>query len=535
MQHVTTRPPKSLNEMYDMVEPWLGDPKAAEAMRQGVDAHIADLRAKGAGKTTVDPELEAMIAFRAKLDGRKGPHQAALDGPVPGMATVESKAEELFAAGRERTPQQRKALDTAMPADLRSEVPIVENPSLHSHTVQVVYDNGRVRMEVGPKAEPGHVSQHVETARQLLRYRGVVGAVRTVVDQVGTILRLTPGYGTQGFESRLEVQKLTRIISELERMQAAVDERAARLSGDPSLATKSTESEAIGREITALRQQLAEHQKQVNNFDPGKGKVAALAAVQDFPHLTAQLNNIEAHVLAAGRPDLATVIDTVAHRQAHQQRIEGFAEWARAMGNRDQQQVIDGVAELQDAIRLSDSIASDPTRFVKIGQDVGGRKTFDNSIEVRGAPGTPSTPEVKVEVEKARGDVIGSKSFRGGINHGASKMGPQPQTAFPSYRREATVQVRWPPPGPVTVGTLELHFQPDGSYKAYQPGTSPPVVRVEGDLMIDLLRDVRTNKDYIPQVQWLDAINIVDESGAVVFRLENDHRTTKTPNWTRVQ
>jgi hypothetical protein len=537
MHGVTDRPPKNGKEMFDIVAPMLKDPKAAEALRQGVDAHIAELRAKGAGQKGPDPDLEAMIAFRGRLDGVKV-DKAALDAPLPGMSTKESKAEEYFAAGKPRTKAERAALDGALPADMRGQVPIVENPTLHAHTVEVVYDNGRVRMEVGPKAEASHVAQHVETARQLLRYRGVVGAVRRVIDQINTILRLMPGYGTRGFEARLEVQKLTRIISELERMQADVDDRASRLSGDPSLAKTSAEGQAIGRELDALRKQLAEHQKAVNSFDRGSGRVAALAAVADFPTVATQLNAIEAHVIAAGRPELATVIDDVAHRQAHQGRIEGFEQWARAMGNRDQQQVLDGVAELQDAIRLSDQVGNDSTRFVRIAQDVGGRKTFDNSIELRGAQGAPSTPQVKVEVEMARGEIAGSRHFMHGINHAGSKMGPQvpaPGTPFPPFRREGTVQVTWPPPKPPIVNTLEVHYKADGTYEAIQPNTSPPVVRREGDLMKELINDLTSNRSYIPQVQWLDAINIIDQNGNVVFRLENAHRSTGTPAWTRAK
>jgi hypothetical protein len=135
-------------------------------------------------------------------------------------------------------------------------------------------DDGGVRVEVGPQADPIHLRRHAETVRQLRRYEGVIGRLRQLLSRVRQLLAGHPAYGTAGFEARLEVQKLNRIIADLQAQQRAVEARADRLTGDQRTDLRQ-ESESIGLEIATLENQLARHEANVDSYAAGRGFVAA--------------------------------------------------------------------------------------------------------------------------------------------------------------------------------------------------------------------------------------------------------------------
>lgn len=185
------------------------------------------------------------------------------------------------AAGEERPTgagglPRRTDLEEAL-GDLKGKVQVVEHPTLEG--TQVRYVGGEVVVEIGAKtaAKKGAaaVAHHVATARELLRYSGTFGSIRRLVSKVFGMLRFTPGYGTQGFESRLEVRKLRSIIGELEGLMARIDAHAADLS--KRKVDAETAKKEISEEIKKLEQQLAEHEALVNSYSPGRGFVAARA------------------------------------------------------------------------------------------------------------------------------------------------------------------------------------------------------------------------------------------------------------------
>lgn len=185
-----------------------------------------------------------------------------------------------------RSQVEIDALNASLPPDLSGHVPIIENPSLSGHTVRVYYEDGILRMEVGPTALPSHVSSHIQTARVLIRYQGVVGMIRRLSDRIMSWLRIQPGYGDTGFEARLEVQKLREILLNLEARQADIDARARRLNQDGNLADTRAEANAIDREIVSLREQIAQHEAEVNSYTQGRGYVAAEDTTSDTIHQT---------------------------------------------------------------------------------------------------------------------------------------------------------------------------------------------------------------------------------------------------------
>jgi Domain of unknown function (DUF4157) len=272
--HVSKRP-NTAGELAATCKPLMDHPQSRQALLEGVTNRIAEIEGQGPNAKEGNAEYDSLVAFRDMLHNR--PSKAKADTALAGREAKSSEAMDLFAAGKVRTDKERAALQAALPPDLIGKVPIIEDPTLTGNTVHVAYDNGRLRIEVGPLAEPKDIRSHVETARKFQKYEGVIGLVRQLIDRAKTALRITPGYGTKGFEAREEVQKLTRIIDDLEKTKAQIDARGDSLSSDPARAKNQAESDAIGSELANLREQLERHQKDIDSYEPGRGFVAAEA------------------------------------------------------------------------------------------------------------------------------------------------------------------------------------------------------------------------------------------------------------------
>ena len=177
-----------------------------------------------------DPEMPGKsLAESATIPG-------ALEGRLPNGQLVyfvpEATMTAEFSGVPLRTMQQRAALYDAVPPDLRTSIAIVEQ----------------------------------------------IGSLRRLFSRLGTLLRITPGQGTQGFEARLEIPKLRAIQADLQARLAAIEARADRLSQQPSLAPSAAERDAITAEIESIQKQIDEHTANIGSYAPGRGFVAAYAA-----------------------------------------------------------------------------------------------------------------------------------------------------------------------------------------------------------------------------------------------------------------
>ncbi|ACY15355.1 eCIS core domain-containing protein [Haliangium ochraceum] len=172
-----------------------------------------------------------------------------------------------------RTAQEQAALRAELPAELRGDVAIVESDAVAGAGVRVVYQDGALRIEVGPEAQPRHVRYHVGTTRNLLKYQGPLGQIRRLLDAILSKLHLTPGYGTRGFEARQEVKKLLEIQAELHGLRARLDGRVRALEGEgpPSR----LDARQIDRELAEIQEQLEYHRDFIDSYEPGRGFVAA--------------------------------------------------------------------------------------------------------------------------------------------------------------------------------------------------------------------------------------------------------------------
>lgn len=174
------------------------------------------------------------------------------------------------------------------------EIPVLRNPDLPGNTTKVRYDNGQVRIEAGPHATPADIAAHQETARLLQKYEGPTGQIRQLKDRVQQALTQTPGYGTQGFESKLEVQKLKNILGGLEAAQKRIDDSIAGMSGKPTAATVA-ERAALQRDIANVEFQIDFHAKRLDSLAPGTGSVAmhgTPTATPDWPDVGKSVNTV---------------------------------------------------------------------------------------------------------------------------------------------------------------------------------------------------------------------------------------------------
>ncbi len=176
---------------------------------------------------------------------------------------------------------------------------IVRNPELAGNTTHVRYDEGGVRIEAGPTATDADIAAHLETARILQRYDGPLGQLRQLQGRVKQAITGTPGHGTQGFESRLEVKKLRAILGELQTAQAKLDDGIRGVTGKARPAT-AAERASLEREISNVETQLRDHAARVDSLAPGRGVVAkeGLPDVEAQPHELGQ--KLEEFVAALG-------------------------------------------------------------------------------------------------------------------------------------------------------------------------------------------------------------------------------------------
>lgn len=200
------------------------------------------------------------------------------NGLMPGLAQVGNRALRDGTIGTVFGAGTSAGMDGVMQGASRltrpKDVPVVPNAALTGDTVRVRYGDGRVQVEAGPLATQAQIQAHMETARALQKYEGPMGQLRQLKDRAREALTGTPGYGTQGFESQLEVKKLKTLIGELEGLQQQLDTKLQKL-GNGAEVPSAAQRESIEREVAGLRSQLEVHERLVNSLEPGRGYVAA--------------------------------------------------------------------------------------------------------------------------------------------------------------------------------------------------------------------------------------------------------------------
>ncbi|WP_460492063.1 hypothetical protein [Dactylosporangium cerinum] len=186
-----------------------------------------------------------------------------------------------------KLPVPAPELKAGLPPGL--DVDVLRDAGLTGDTVRVHYTLDRfglvadVHILAGPLAGAEQVGKHAETAQLMLRYKGVSGLMRVLLDRVTGLLdpkAAPPPVGSRAWEAMLEVRKLPAIIEYRMRTLA-----------------ESTDPEAVGRAVTDLaylEAQLDLHRSTLDRWDleRGVGYVAAEGSHHDdavkagYPPLT---------------------------------------------------------------------------------------------------------------------------------------------------------------------------------------------------------------------------------------------------------
>ncbi len=166
--------------------------------------------------------------------------QAPTIEPLPPVAS------ERPSRSRKLVSDERAAqLRTGMPQELHA-LPIYEVESLRGKDAQVRYRVGEVGLEVGPEASARQANYHAAAAQHLLKYQGPLGYARRLVDKVLTVFYLIPGYGTAGFEARIEVRKLRAIEADILRLRSEIESGVAVLENGKALTDSELAIELAG-------------------------------------------------------------------------------------------------------------------------------------------------------------------------------------------------------------------------------------------------------------------------------------------------
>jgi len=171
------------------------------------------------------------------------------------------------------TPTPRELIET-LPKDLQVEIPISLDPTLNDNTVKVHYKEkngliGEIEIVAGKKATANDIKLHTRTVRIMQSYAGLLGRARRLYRDILSWFDIPspPGPGTLGFEARLEVEKLPRIIQDRLNTIEKLQNSGADLSA----------LDALEKEIKDFSAQLKTYEETVAqmNKNPGVGFVAA--------------------------------------------------------------------------------------------------------------------------------------------------------------------------------------------------------------------------------------------------------------------
>lgn len=267
--------PTGARETADALAPILKDPATRKALIDGANEKIAELEAAEKLSGQPSPELQGWRAFRHQIDGvdRRGDPMPFTEVPLTGISGPGKTPSDTAFAEQARSVRSTKALHEGL-GDLTGKVAIVENPDPSlGRTVRVHYDDGKVRLEVGPEAGKVDVQRHYETAKILYSYQRPLGRLKLLIEKASNWLTGHPLYGTTAFEARLEVRKLRAMIDEMNGEKTSIEARAARIGADPT--KLAVEVKELDARIEDLDAQLKYHETQVNNVTQGRGWVAA--------------------------------------------------------------------------------------------------------------------------------------------------------------------------------------------------------------------------------------------------------------------
>ncbi|MFE2960949.1 hypothetical protein [Nocardia tengchongensis] len=221
-----------------------------------------------------------------------------------------------------------------------------------------------------------------------------------------------------------------------------------------------------------------------------------------------------------GRPDLAQKFIDLVNREVNGGNVGGLEDWMAETVPRVRagaaDQVLDKAAELTELDRLSREIGHDPQLSARFNPGVSSGKSFDILIE-RTTNRVPAV-ERRVEVERMKNLPVAASGLNGPALHGADKAVTPTPGRIPTA--ETTVVIPTPPKGGYTLplgGGNERRFDANGlDYEIVDPNGN---VKSSGSFLADLARSFDKNQQMHPNLPNLDAVNIVDDKGNLLGRI----------------
>lgn len=232
----------------------------------------------GNAMLSIGIQAGAHLASRARLVAiREGVDTAAAGADNPNLVRPAAPvvAPPNPGAGRPRGRTEAPShLTRAVPSDVARTTPLDVDARLRGNTVRVEYRlgaNGRVdpnsiRIVASPHATAADIALHVETARTLQAYAGLLGAVHDGIERLRGITgsRTSPEQGSAAWEAQLELAKLNGILRD----------RLRRVSGVTVDEARAVE---LASDLQNIADQLAQAQRILAGYDPAnpRGFIAA--------------------------------------------------------------------------------------------------------------------------------------------------------------------------------------------------------------------------------------------------------------------
>ena len=273
---ITTSRPTTASGLLNTLGEIARDPAAQKAMLTHIEAELSRLGKAGQHGS---PEYKILEAMQVEVGGaaRRGPPpDPAVKAKLNEILRPTSRADDIarvIGAAPPRTADERAELQAAIPADLRDRVKIVENPMLSGKTTFVKPTPGEVQIHVGPGARPADITSHIPTAREQLRVTGPLQRVQNLIARVTGRKQQV----TRGREAELELDKLDRMLQDLEARKAWLEENAAGLGAAHRAADAQARAE-VDRTIESIVYQMEVHAHNLGSMEPGRGFIAAVDA-----------------------------------------------------------------------------------------------------------------------------------------------------------------------------------------------------------------------------------------------------------------
>jgi hypothetical protein len=219
----------------------------AQAMSSAIQNHmvlIAELAAAGKGGKAGKAGGAGKAAPHEPATHEQTKHQEAVGEPVAGEPVAgeperkagepEEKAGELEQTAHEREAAHEKRLRESLPSDLRN---LFVFGDVEGDAARIDWTPdadglvGKIEIHAGSETTPEMLRLHVETVRTMQKYQGFAGRIRRALSWIAEVFHVETLDPTKPeFATKLEIDKLTKIVAEHMRAMKAMEPDAREIA-----------------------------------------------------------------------------------------------------------------------------------------------------------------------------------------------------------------------------------------------------------------------------------------------------------------